>query len=42
MIISQKRDSKEMGMIYNFLGLTSGYINNDQDDIKEKKIIIVM
>ena len=32
-----KRDSKEMGMIYNFLGLTSGYINNDQDDIKRKE-----
>merc|ERR1711991_436437 len=27
-----KRDSLEMGIIYNFLGLTSGYINNDQDD----------
>ena len=30
-----------MGEIYNFLGLSSGYINNDQDDMKEKKIIIV-
>ena len=26
-----KRDSQEMGEIYSFLGLTSGYINNDQD-----------
>jgi len=32
-----KRDSLEMGQIYNFLGLTSGYINNDQDDIERKK-----
>jgi preprotein translocase subunit SecA len=32
-----KRDSMEMGKIYNFLGLTSGYINNDQDDIWRKK-----
>ena len=28
-----KRDSQEMGEIYKFLGLTSGYINNDQDDL---------
>ncbi len=27
-----KRDSLEMGIIYNFLGLTSGFINNDQSD----------
>ena len=27
-----KRDSIEMGQIYNFLGLSSGYINNDQND----------
>ena len=27
-----KRDSQEMGEIYNFLGLTSGFINNDQND----------
>ena len=26
-----------MGQIYNFLGLTSGYINNDQDDVERKK-----
>ena len=27
-----KRDSLEMGEIYKFLGLSSGYINNEQDD----------
>ena len=32
-----KRDSIEMGEIYNFLGLTSGFINNDQDDTERKK-----
>ena len=32
-----KRDSLEMGEIYNFLGLSSGYINNDQDDSERKK-----
>ena len=32
-----KRDSQEMGEIYKFLGLTSGYINNDQDDHERKK-----
>ncbi len=32
-----KRDSIEMGHIYNFLGLSSGYINNDQDDSERKK-----
>ncbi len=32
-----KRDSIEMGQIYNYLGLTSGYINNDQDDLERKK-----
>ncbi|MBD1173892.1 preprotein translocase subunit SecA [Pelagibacterales bacterium SAG-MED01] len=32
-----KRDSLEMGQIYNFLGLTSGFINNDQND-QERKI----
>ncbi len=32
-----KRDSLEMGEIYNFLGLTSGYINNDQDDSQRKQ-----
>ena len=32
-----KRDSIEMGKIYDFLGLTSGFINNDQNDIERKK-----
>tara|TARA_Y100001970_G_scaffold223731_1_gene275502 strand:+ start:2151 stop:4697 length:2547 start_codon:yes stop_codon:yes gene_type:complete len=32
-----KRDSLEMGKIYNFLGLSSGYINNDQIDHERKK-----
>ena len=32
-----KRDSIEMGQIYNFLGLTSGHINNDQNDQERKK-----
>ena len=32
-----KRDSTEMGKIFKFLGLTSGYINNDQDDYERKK-----
>jgi preprotein translocase subunit SecA len=32
-----KRDCEEMGKIYKFLGLTSGYINNDQDDYERKK-----
>ena len=32
-----KRDSQEMGIIYKLLGLTSGYINNDQDDQQRKK-----
>ena len=32
-----KRDCQEMGKIYNFLGLSSGYINNDQDDHDRKK-----
>ena len=32
-----KRDSIEMGQIYNFLGLSSGYINNDQDDNERKR-----
>ena len=32
-----KRDSQEMGEIYSFLGLTSGHINNDQDDYERKK-----
>ncbi len=32
-----KRDSQEMGEIYKFLGLSSGFINNDQDDHERKK-----
>ena len=32
-----KRDCDEMGEIYNFLGLTSGFINNDQDDYERRK-----
>ena len=36
-----KRDCNEMGSSI-ILGLTSGYINNDQNDEERKKIIIVM
>ncbi len=32
-----KRDCSDMGIIYNFLGLSSGYINNNQDDNERKK-----
>jgi len=32
-----KRDSQEMGEIYKFLGLTSGFINNDQNDFERKE-----
>ncbi len=32
-----KRDCLEMGKIYNFLGLSSGFINNNQDDKKRKE-----
>ena len=32
-----KRDSEEMGIIYNFLGLKSGFINNYQNDLERKK-----
>ena len=32
-----KRDSQEMGKIYGYLGLTSGYINNDQGDVERKE-----
>ena len=31
-----KRDSQEMGEIYNFLGLSSGYISNEQNDIERR------
>ena len=37
MIIWQKEILLEMGEIYKFLGLSSGYINNDQDDNERKK-----
>ena len=32
-----KRDAHEMGQIFNFLGLSAGFINNDQSDIERKK-----
>ena len=32
-----KRDSEEMGIIYNFLGLKSGFINNYQNDFERKE-----
>ena len=32
-----KRDSINMGKIYNFLGLTCGYINSDQSDEERKE-----
>ena len=32
-----KRDSENMGKIYNFLGLTCGYINTGQDDLERKE-----
>ena len=32
-----KRDSENMGKIYNFLGLTCGYINTDQSDRERKE-----
>ena len=32
-----KRDCLNMGKIYNFLGMKSGYINNDQDDEERKE-----
>ena len=32
-----KRDSQEMGEIYKFLGLSSGFINNNQFDYERKK-----
>ena len=37
-----KRDSIEMGVIYNFLGMSSGFINNNQNDDERKKIIIAI
>ena len=32
-----RRDSQEMGVILNFLGLSAGFINNDQNDFERKK-----
>ena len=32
-----KRDCHEMGKIYKFLGLSCGYINNDQNDLERKQ-----
>ena len=32
-----KRDSIEMSQIYNFLGMSAGFINNYQDDYERKK-----
>ena len=32
-----KRDCFNMGQIYNFLGIQSGFINNEQSDIERKK-----
>ena len=37
MITWQKETREEMGQIYNFLGLSSGFINNDQGDDERKK-----
>ena len=36
-----KRDSQEMGEIYRFLGLSSGFINNYQDDNERKENYIL-
>ena len=33
-----KRDCINMGQIYKFLGLSAGFINNDQDDYERKKM----
>ena len=32
-----KRDSQNMGKIYNFLGLSCGYINTGQTDLERKE-----
>ena len=32
-----RRDCEEMGEIYNFLGIQSGFINNNQNDFERKK-----
>ena len=36
-----KRDSEWMGKVFNFLGISTGCITNDLDDINRKKITIV-
>ena len=37
-----KRDSAWMGKVFNYLGVSTGCITNDLDDMKEKKIIIMI
>ena len=37
-----KRDSAWMGKVFNYLGVSTGCITNDLDDMKEKKIIITI
>ena len=37
-----KRDAENMGKIYNFLGVTCGYINSGQNDEERKKTICVI
>ena len=32
------KEIQEMGQIYNFVGLTSGFINNEQNDFERKKL----
>ena len=34
-----KRDSEWMGKVFNFLGISTGCITNDLDDIQRKKIM---
>ena len=33
-----KRDSQWMGKVFNFLGLSTGCITNELDDVEEKKL----
>ena len=37
-----KRDSENMGKIYNFLGVSCGYINSGQSDAERKKIMLMI
>ena len=37
-----KRDSEWMGKVFNYLGVSTGCITNNLDDMKEKKIIIAI